>query len=77
MRPVWEKLHDGSRCVFKREESNAYEKNAIMVIHEGFDVGYIERKAASVLAPMLDMKKLVLRGYRKLNLFNVLFSCMN
>lgn len=51
---VNEYLHAGYSLDLQREEDNAYDSNAIMVLAEDFHIGYVPKTDNFVLAALMD-----------------------
>ena len=50
----YKSLHSLMRVQLVREKSNLYDRNAIMVVAAGQQLGYIQRSKACHLAPVMD-----------------------
>ena len=47
-------VSEGDRVTLRREIDNAYDRNAILVIWNGSELGYISRRYAQLIAPEID-----------------------
>ena len=47
-------LREGESLVLQREIDNAYDRNAILALRGGFELGYVPRLRAQLLAPEID-----------------------
>ena len=62
MSPLWSHLRAYTPCLLRRQPENQFDSNAIVVLANGKEVGYVEREAAQLLSPMLEKNAVIANG---------------
>ena len=62
LRDSWNSLRPGLPCSLRRQPSNEYDANAIIVLSEDTEIGYINREVAALLSPAIEQFRLDVSG---------------